>query len=85
MGLINFIDDNPEQAALDYIDEHLLPRSTFALRQAVRAVRENYIESVRKRLARVEEIYIEDLMTGRDPVEGLRAFMEKRTPEWKNN
>jgi 1,4-dihydroxy-2-naphthoyl-CoA synthase len=30
----------------------------------------------------VEAIYLQDLMDGHDPSEGLTAFMEKRTPDW---
>lgn len=32
----------------------------------------------------VEEFYLNDLMKTHDANEGLKAFMEKRSPEWKN-
>jgi cyclohexa-1,5-dienecarbonyl-CoA hydratase len=35
-------------------------------------------------LERIEEIYLEELMSSEDAHEGLRAFMEKRKPLWKN-
>jgi len=35
-----------------------------------------------KGLARAEKIYFEDLMKTEDAHEGIRAFMEKRAPEW---
>ena len=35
-----------------------------------------------KGLARAEKIYFEDLMKTADAHEGVRAFMEKRTPKW---
>ena len=35
-----------------------------------------------KGLARAEKIYFEDLMKTSDAHEGIRAFMEKRTPKW---
>ena len=84
IGLINYVDDAPEQAALDYIDTHLASHSTFALRHAVRAVRADYVERIRNSLARVEKLYLDELMAGHDPVAGLKAFMEKRKPAWKN-
>ncbi len=84
IGLIHAIDTDPEHAALAYIEEHLLPHSSFVLRQAVRAARVDYIERVREKLAGVEQQYLEELMSGHDPVEGLRAFMEKRRPVWKH-
>lgn len=35
-----------------------------------------------KGLARAEKIYLEDMMKTADAHEGIRAFMEKRTPRW---
>ena len=83
-GLIVAIDDDPEQAVKRYIETQLLPRSTFALRHAVAAVRREYLERVRTKLDRVEKLYLHQLMPGEDPKEGLRAFLEKRSPVWKN-
>jgi cyclohexa-1,5-dienecarbonyl-CoA hydratase len=36
-----------------------------------------------KGLARAEKIYVEELMKTEDSQEGIRAFLEKRNPEWK--
>jgi cyclohexa-1,5-dienecarbonyl-CoA hydratase len=35
-------------------------------------------------LGRVENLYLNELMKTEDASEGLRSFMEKRKPEWKN-
>jgi cyclohexa-1,5-dienecarbonyl-CoA hydratase len=35
-----------------------------------------------KGLARCEKVYLEDMMKTTDASEGIRAFMEKREPQW---
>ena len=32
----------------------------------------------------IEDIYLNELMKTADAQEGLKAFLEKRRPEWKN-
>lgn len=83
-GLVQFVDESPDEAALKYFDEHLAPRSAFALRQAVRAARGDLADRLRADLDRVEKQYVGDLMGGRDPLEGLNAFIEKRQPAWEH-
>lgn len=83
-GLVQFVDDAPEDAALAYFDEHLAPRSAFALKQAVRAARGNLADRLQADLERVEKQYTGDLMSGRDPLEGLNAFIDKRRPAWEH-
>jgi enoyl-CoA hydratase/carnithine racemase len=35
-------------------------------------------------LARVEDLYLNELMRTEDAQEGISAFMEKRKPTWRN-
>ncbi len=79
-GLVQFLEDSPEDAALDYFDKHLAPKSKFALRQAVRAARGDVVERMKIKLDSVEKQYLQELMAGHDPLEGLTAFIEKRQP-----
>ncbi len=84
IGLVDEVSANPVEGALAYFDEHLAPRSGFSLRQAVRAARGAFATNARLDIERVERQYLEQLMTGRDPTEGLGAFLDKRTPLWEN-
>ncbi len=41
-------------------------------------------QSFESALAEVEDLYLHELMKTEDANEGVRAFMEKRKPEWRN-
>jgi cyclohexa-1,5-dienecarbonyl-CoA hydratase len=83
-GLVDEIAENPGEAALAYARRHLVPRSASSLRWAVRAARRGFEERFTSTLAEVEKIYLENLMSTSDAVEGLRAFLEKRPPKWSD-
>jgi cyclohexa-1,5-dienecarbonyl-CoA hydratase len=84
IGLVHAVAADPQAAALAYFDEHLAPRSAAALRCALAAARGDMIPAVRSRLAAVERVYLERLMTTRDANEGLAAFLAKRAPTWEH-
>ncbi len=84
IGLVDDLSNDPWEATLAYIREHLLPKSASSLRHAVQAVRTGYSKRFRKELAKVEKQYIKELMQTEDAQEGLNAFIEKRKPDWKN-
>ena len=84
IGLVDAVADDPSGAALAYFEEHLAKRSASALRFAVRAARFDFVARVRRKLAEVERLYLEELMATRDAVEGLTAFIAKRPPVWED-
>lgn len=84
IGLVEFVAEDPEAAALAYFDEHFAPRSASSLRFAVRAARTGVNERLRSKLAAVERLYLEELMATQDAVEGLTAFLGKRSPAWSD-
>lgn len=84
IGLVQTLADDPEAAALAYFDEHLAPRSAAALACAVAAVRAPRIRALHLRLAEVERLYLDRLMTTHDANEGLAAFLARRTPAWEH-
>jgi cyclohexa-1,5-dienecarbonyl-CoA hydratase len=52
------------------------------LRLAKRAVRDAENETRARALDLAGRLYLDEVMATRDALEGLQAFMEKRTPEW---
>lgn len=85
IGLVDEIAEDPAEAALGYVREFLLPRSASSLRIAARAIRSGYARRFREELAEIERLYLEDLMSTKDAVEGLEAFLEKRDPSWSDS
>jgi len=85
IGLAHETDADPTQAALRYVDEHLKPRSASSLRLAVRAARFDYAARIRSKIAAVERLYLDELMQTHDAVEGLQAFIAKRTAQWMHH
>lgn len=83
-GLADAVADDPEAAALAYYDEHLAPHSASSLRMAVQAARGEMVDRIKKKLQRVENLYLTELMSTHDAVEGLHAFLEKRSATWEN-
>jgi len=83
-GLANQVADAPADAALRYFDEHLAGKSAASLAMAVRAARGPFAELARARLADVESLYVDKLMETHDAGEGLKAFVEKRRPQWQH-
>jgi len=84
IGLVDILAEDPQAAALKYFDTYLADKSASSLRFSVRAARENFVKRVSLRLDEVEQIYLEELMSTRDAVEGLEAFIEKRPAIWEN-
>ena len=84
LGLVDDLSDDPEAAALAYFDKYLAGISASSLRHAVQAARASVVEQLALDLARVEKLYLEDLMSTRDAVEGLEAFIDKRKPSWEH-
>jgi cyclohexa-1,5-dienecarbonyl-CoA hydratase len=85
LGIAHEAVADPAHAALAYFEEHLKPKSTSSLRYAVKAARSDYVAAVRGKIAAVERLYLDELMNTHDAVEGLQAFIAKRTAQWKHH
>ena len=64
--------------------ERFRAQSAAVLRLTKRAVRDSLGLGFEPALAAIEDLYHYELMTTADAVEGLRAFVEKRQPVWKD-
>jgi cyclohexa-1,5-dienecarbonyl-CoA hydratase len=84
IGLLTAIAEDPDQAALDYFDQHLATVSASTLRFAVRAARAEVVQRISKKIDFVEKMYVEELMSTHDAVEGLTAFTQKRPAQWQD-
>ena len=62
-----------------------LPRSPSALRYAALAVRRPLMRALEQDLPVIERLYLQELMSEPDAAEGIRAFLEKRPPRWRQS
>ena len=85
LGLVNYVVPSNELAAkTEGVLAKLRDLSASALsmtRAALDLARHGGFESS---LTNVENLYLHELMKTEDAEEGVRAFMEKRKPEWRN-
>ena len=58
--------------------------SPLVLRLNTRALKGGRAGSFPALMDRAEKIFLEELMTSADPVEGIEAFYGKRAPQWRN-
>ncbi len=86
MSIVNVIAaDGDLDGALDaFAGKHFVPRSALSLRLATRAVRDQRRAELERRLDEAERLYVDELLPTHDGVEGIRAFLEKRPPVWRN-
>jgi cyclohexa-1,5-dienecarbonyl-CoA hydratase len=64
--------------------QRLTRQSASTLRMTKKAFRIAQADDFDERLARVERLYLEELMQTSDANEGLNAFLEKRKPAWQH-
>ncbi len=85
IGLINKV--IPEASFEEEVNgfiEKFKKLSGIVLRLAKEATLAGLNDDMEKGLKIIEKIYLEDLMKSHDAMEGLKAFLEKRKPTWKD-
>jgi cyclohexa-1,5-dienecarbonyl-CoA hydratase len=85
LGLINKVvpEASLEEEARGFI-EKLRNLSGIVLRLTKEALLAGLNDDMDKGLRAIEKIYLDQLMKTHDALEGLKAFLEKRKPDWKN-
>jgi cyclohexa-1,5-dienecarbonyl-CoA hydratase len=83
-GLVDRCTSNAGAALLQWFDERLAGKSAIAVRMAWRASRRLLTRFLSVDLPEVEKLYLTELMAHGDPVEGMKAFLERRPPAWKD-
>lgn len=85
IGMINRVvpDDKVEEAARQIVNK-LSEYSAPVIQIARKAIYQAYDAEFPVALQRVEDLYLNHLMMLEDASEGLKAFIEKRRPVWKN-
>ena len=58
--------------------------SAEVLRLTKKAMVVGLLDDLEPPLSRIEDVYLNQLMKTADANEGLKAFLEKRKPTWKN-
>jgi cyclohexa-1,5-dienecarbonyl-CoA hydratase len=85
-GLLSMV--APQASLLDasasWFDAHLGPHSAVALSHAVAAARLTLRAQAEPALDAAERDYLAGLVKTEDAVEGVNAWLQKRSPNWKN-
>ena len=85
LGLVNHVVPSEQlQQKTDEILAKLRELSATSLEATRRAIDLGRGRSLDAALAEVENLYLHDLMKTEDANEGIKAFMEKRKPAWRN-
>jgi cyclohexa-1,5-dienecarbonyl-CoA hydratase len=85
LGIVNRVTDDPTGAAIDWFKNSLATLSASSVRFSVRASRRGAADRIGVALDYVQRLYLDELMSTRDAVEGLEAFVGKRPAKWENH
>jgi cyclohexa-1,5-dienecarbonyl-CoA hydratase len=86
LGLINKI--VPETSLTEEVNKFLekfMKLSGIVLRLTKEAALAGLNDDMDKGLKAIEKVYLDRLMKTHDAIEGLKAFLDKRKPTWKDN
>ncbi len=84
MGLVNQVVAPEElEAATDKLVQGLLGLSGVILKLTKKAIVGGLLDDTAQGLDYIEKVYLDEVMGTADAEEGLKAFLEKRKPQWQ--
>jgi len=85
IGLVHrAVQESQLQPAVEGLLKILRTLSRPVLELALRMGRSARCRDMEQHLREAESIYLNELMDLEDPIEGVKSFMEKRSPRWKH-
>ncbi len=85
MGLIyKAVADNALDAALEELVASFRVSSSSVMELALRSARGARMRELENNLRDAQSLFLDQLMDLEDPSEGIKAFLEKRPPQWKH-
>lgn len=85
MGFVNAVAPKGQlEPTLERFVSRFTEKSAAALRITKRVLRISEESTFDPALRRIEKVYLEELMGTHDAQEGIRAYLEKREPRWKD-
>lgn len=85
LGLVNKVvkEEDLEPQTVEFVKPYL-KLSSKVLSLTKKAITAGLRDDLEPALKLIEDIYLDELMNTHDAHEGLKSFLEKRRPEWKN-
>ncbi len=85
IGLIHrAVAENTLDAALEELVGNFRVSSSAVMEVALRAARGARVREMENNLREAQSLILDQLMDLEDPAEGIKAFLEKRPPQWKH-
>ena len=83
-GLVNEVVEKGklDEAVSNFFEKQFQPKSASSIQIAHKGSRVFLAEQYNNFIGKLEKLYLEDLMSTKDAVEGIQAFLEKREPKW---
>jgi cyclohexa-1,5-dienecarbonyl-CoA hydratase len=87
MGIANAVAPRSqlETQLHDFVVMYLLPKSASSLRHANAALQAGLRKRYAAEIPAIEALYLQRLMKTHDALEGARAFLDKRVPDWRDS